>query len=235
MTQSFLNVDENVRGLAADVLAATLYRFSAQKVIVSDILKKELPRLNNDKKFNKWVDNLADEKLQDDDLKVLEERALCDAHLSIEYHAIECIGLIAGTTSDDVLGKDMIWKLIDLATMRPEMLLPCYKACRRAAFLLGFTRLSDMLEGMMPHLLVKWLESRRSLHEFPLLFMSPFAVVSACRSFPSEILKMLLQEGGWSDDYFRLGDGMLVEGGDEEGQNMNERLLSPFVESVGKL
>ena len=114
---------------------------------------------------------MSDPKLWDE-LTILEERALSDAEGSIEYHSIGCIGLIAGSTSDAALDREMIWKLFDLAAKKPSVLLPCYCACKRASCLLGFKRLRDMFDGMMPHLLVKWLESQQSLQDFLLLLMS---------------------------------------------------------------
>jgi hypothetical protein len=67
-----------VRSLASDVLGAALLSFSDQRSIASDVLKNALPRLDNKNKFKKWVFSLRDPKLQDD-LAILEERALLDA------------------------------------------------------------------------------------------------------------------------------------------------------------
>jgi len=67
----------------------------------------------------------------------LEDTALFDATNSIMYDAIDCMGLIAGSASDAAVGREIIWKLIDLAAKKPAMILPCYRACKRAAFLLA--------------------------------------------------------------------------------------------------
>ena len=225
---SFCHIDENVRSLACDVLGAALYVFTEQGALVADVLKQALPKLDNKNKFDKWVDkNMTDPKLGDD-WKELEDRSLNDAEGSIEYHTIECIGLIAGYAKESALAKDMIWKLIDLASKRPLLLLPCYRSCKQAAIILEYKSLSGMFDDMMPHLLVRWLESQRSLRDFPLLLMSPFALDRACRFLPLDIMSMLLSEGGWSDEFFNLDS-------ESESQTLNERVLTSFVQSVSKL
>ena len=225
---SFCHIDENVRSLACDVLGAALYVFTGQGALVADVLKQALPKLDNKNKFDKWVDkNMTDPKLGDD-WKELEDRSLNDAEGSIEYHTIECIGLIAGYAKESALAKDMIWKLIDLASKRPLLLLPCYRSCKQAAIILEYKSLSGMFDDMMPHLLVRWLESQRSLRDFPLLLMSPFALDRACRFLPLDIMSMLLSEGGWSDEFFNLDS-------ESESQTLNERVLTSFVQSVSKL
>ena len=50
-----------------------------------------------------------------------------------------------------------------------------------------------MFDDMMPHLLVKWLDSGRSLHKFLILLMSPFAAERVCCYMPNDILSMLHQ------------------------------------------
>ena len=225
---SFCHIDENVRSLACDVLGAALYVFPEQGALVADVLKQALPKLDNKNKFDKWVDkNMTDPRLIDD-RKDLEDRTLNDIEISIEYHTIECIGLIAGYAKESALAKDMIWKLIDLASKRPLLLLPCYRSCKQAAFIREYKSLSGMFDDMMPHLLVRWLESQRSLRDFPLLLMSPFALDRACRFLPLDIMSMLLSEGGWSDEFFNLDS-------ESESQTLNERVLTSFVESVSKL
>ena len=86
-----------------------------------------------------------------------------------------------------------------------------------------------MFDGMMPHLLVKWLESQQSLQYFPLLLMYPFAVERVCHYLPNELLSMLLLGGRWNDDFFCLN---VIEG---DSQTVNERVLASFVESVAQL
>ena len=228
MCTSFCHIDESVRSLACDLLGAALIIFPDQNPIVLDVLKNALPRLDERKKIRKWVDkSLVDQKLRDE-MVTLEEEALTDAEGSIEYNSIQCIGMIAGYASDPALARDMIWRLLDLASKRPSILLPCYRACKRASFLLQYKSLSDMFDDMMPHMLVKWLESQRSLYDFPILMMSPFALEWACRLFPNELLSMLLSGEGWNDGFFHLGG---VEG---EIQSLNERILTSFVESVAQ-
>ena len=81
-----------------------------------------------------------------------------------------------------------------------------------------------MFDDMMPHFLVRWLESRRSLYDFPLLLISPFLLEQSCRYFPNELLSSMLICGEeWSDDVFRLG-----------GDDGDERILTSFVGSVGQ-
>jgi hypothetical protein len=133
------------------------------------------------------------------ELSQLEESALNDARLSFEFHCIDCIGLIAGSTTDEAVCVDMVWKLIDLNAYEPAMGLLSRRACERAALMLGFKKVNDLFSDMAPHLLVKWIESRRSLKEFPLLLSSPFALQGACRYLPNEVLDMLVTEGGWDD------------------------------------
>ena len=227
MLSSFCHIDENVRSLACDVLGSALIQYPDRRALVAATLKEALPRLDNKKKFIKFVDNkIADPKLPED-MKEMEDLALTDAEASIEYHSIECIGIIAGHADDAFLAKEMIWKLVDLAAKRPSLLLPCYRSCKRAAVLYGYKSLGGMFDDMMPYLLVKWLESQRSLRAFPLLLMSPFALDRLCRYLPCEFLDMLLS-GGWGDDYFNLEDG-------NGSLALNEKLLDPFVRSIGKL
>jgi hypothetical protein len=137
--------------------------------------------------------------------------------------------MIAGTTSDKNLGREMVWKLVDLAAKIPSMLLSCNRALQRASLLLGFKSPRNMLDGMMPHLLVKWLESQRSLRDLPLLLMSSFVVERACYFLPNELLSMLLSGGGWNNDTFCLG----AIG--DDAQTLSDRILTSFVGSVAKL
>ena len=89
----------------------------------------------------------------------LEDDALIDAEASIEYNSVQCMGMIAGHASHAALARDMIWRLIDLAFRRRSLLLPCHRACKRALVLLQHKSIGDMIDDMMPHLLVKWLDS----------------------------------------------------------------------------
>jgi hypothetical protein len=224
----FCHIDESVRCLASDLLGAALIIFPDQKPIVLDVLKNALPKLDDRAKIRKWVGNtLVDQKLRDE-MITLEEDALTDAEGSIEHNGIQCLGMIAGHASDAALARDMIWRIIDLATRRPSVLLQCYRACKRASFLRRYKCLSDMFDDMMPHLLVKWLESQRSLVDFPLLLMSPLLVERACRYLPNELLSMLSLEGGWSDDIFHIA------GAEGEIDPLNERILTSFVGSVAQ-
>jgi len=87
-----------------------------------------------------------------------------------------------------------------------------------------------MFDGMMPHLLVNWLESQRSLKEFPLFLMSPSTFERACFYLPNEILSMLMFGARWSDDFFRLD-----EMGGSEAHSRKDRILTSYVKSVAKL
>jgi len=225
---SFCHIDENVRTLACDVLGSAMIRLSEQGAMVSDTLKSAIPRLDNRKKFMRWIDkSMVDQKLPED-MKDLEDIALTDIEGSIEYHSIECIGLIAGYANDPHLAKEMIWKLIDLATNKPSLLLPCYRACKRAAFVREYNGISGMFNDMMPHLLVRWLESKRRIHDFPLLVVSPFALDRVCRYLPNDMLNMLLSGGGWNEEFFLDGDI-----GQEH--TLTGRLLDTFLGTVTKL
>ena len=133
------------------------------------------------------------------DLSPLEQTALADARLSFEFHAIDCIGLIAGSTTEEDVCIDMVWKLVDLTAFEPAMGLLCRRACERAALMLGFNNVSDLLSDMIPHLLVKWIESRRSLSDFPLLMTASQALQNSCRYLPSQILDLLMN--GWDDEF----------------------------------
>lgn len=227
---SFCQIDENIRTEGPGILGAAMITLPAsEKTIVSDVFQSALPRLDSHKKFKRWVNNsLVDQKLRDE-LAPLEEEALSDVEFSLEFSTIECIGCMAGNTSDETIARDLVWRLIDLASKKPTLLLPCYRACNRAARLMMFKSLGAMFDNMMPHLLVKWLESRRNLRDFPIFLMSPFAVDRACRNFPNEILSMLLTKGGWSDDYFSLDE---IEGG---ARTLNQSVLTPFIDTVSKL
>jgi len=225
---SFCHIDESVRSLACDLLGAALLCYPDQNPVAYDVLKNALPKLDDRNKIRKWVEKtLVDQKLRDE-MVALEDDALTDAEASIEYNSVQCLGMIAGHASHAALARDMIWRLIDLATKRRSLLLPCYQACKRASVLLQHKSVGDMFDDMMPHLLVKWLDSGRSLRQFPLLLMSPFAIERICRYLPIDLLSMLQSGKGWSDTYFCLD---IVEG---ESQTLNERVLTTFVDSVAQ-
>lgn len=225
---SFCHIDESVRSLACDLLGAALLCYPDQNPVAYDVLKNALPKLDDRNKIRKWVEKtLVDQKLRDE-MVALEDDALTDAEASIEYNSVQCLGMIAGQASHAALARDMIWRLIDLATKRRSLLLPCYRACKRASVLLQHKSVGDMFDDMMPHLLVKWLDSGRSLRQFPLLLMSPFAIERICRYLPIDLLSMLQSGEGWSDTYFCLD---VVEG---ESQTLNERVLTTFVDSVAQ-
>lgn len=173
-------------------------------MIVSEVNRCILPPLKSEKKLVKWMNTLVDPKTPVD-LSQLEQSALNDARLSFEFHAIDCVGLIAGSTTDEGVCIEMVWKLLDLAAFEPAMGLLCRRACERAALMLGFKTVNELFSDMAPHLLVKWVESRRSLRDFPLLLTSPFVLQIACRHLPNEVLQLLMSEGGW-DDKFLSGD-----------------------------
>jgi hypothetical protein len=225
---SFCHIDESVRSLACDLLGAALLCYPDQNPVAYDVLKNALPKLDDRNKIRKWAEKtLVDQKLRDE-MVALEDDALTDAEASIEYNSVQCLGMIAGLASHAALARDMIWRLIDLATKRRSLLLPCYRACKRASVLLQHKSVGDMFDDMMPHLLVKWLDSGRSLRQFPLLLMSPFAIERICRYLPIDLLSMLQSGEGWSDTYFCLD---VVEG---ESQTLNERVLTTFVDSVAQ-
>lgn len=225
--------DEHVRSFACDALGAVFTSFSSQEMIAAEIIDKVLPPLSSsNKKFNKWIESLNDPKLSDD-LSKLETAALDDARLSYQYQAIDCIGLIAGTSSDVKVRKDMIWKLVNIATKKPKLTLLCRRACERAAFLLGFRCLDDLFDDLAPHLLVKWVESRRALCNLPILLTSPFITKELCRRFPNEILRMVVDEGGWSYDFWRMEE---VKGEDGvENRLLDEKVLPTFLHDIGPL
>lgn len=116
---SLRQIDGTIRSRACDALGVALGGFPDQKLIVSEI-SRSLPPLKSERKFARWLNALADPKTPVD-LSQLEQSALTDARLSFEFHAIDCIGLIAGSTSDEGVCIDMIWKLLDLAAFEPAV------------------------------------------------------------------------------------------------------------------
>jgi hypothetical protein len=201
MKSSFRQIDEKIRACASDALGVALGGFPDQQMIISEVNRSILPPLKSEKRFMKWTNALVDPKTPVE-LSPLEQSALNDARLSFEFRAIECIGLIAGSTTDESVSIDMIWKLIDLAAYEPAMGLLCRRACERAALMLGFKNVSELFVDMAPHLLVKWIESQRGLEDFPLLMTSPFTMQIASRFLPNEVLQLLMTEGGWDDKFF---------------------------------
>ena len=195
---SFHHIDEAIRSRACNALGAALGGFPDQQMIVSEMNRSILPPLKSDKKFSKWINLLADHKLPVD-LTQLEQSALNDARLSFEFHAIESIGIIAGSTTDESVCVDMIWKLLDLSAFEPAMGLLCRRACERAAMMLGFKNVIDLFSDMAPRLLVKWIESHKSLNDFPALITSPSTLQNVCRYYPNEVLNTLVSEGGLDD------------------------------------
>ncbi len=225
---SFCHLDENVRSQACDILDSALTLFPDQRPIVSDVFQSALPCLDDRKKFLKWMDkSLIDQKLRDE-LVNLEEVACSDTEFSIEFNVLDCMGLLAGHLSETNLAIDMIWRLVELAAEKPSLLLACYRGCRRASYLLKYKSLGDMFDDVMPHLLVKWLESDRALHKLPLLIISPVVVELACHYLPHEMLAMLLSNQGWSDAHFYLDQV------DSEAETPNEKILVSFIESTAK-
>jgi hypothetical protein len=197
---SFCQLDEKIRMGASDALGVALGGFPDQQMIVSEVNRSILPPLKSEKRFMKWTNALVDPKTPVD-LSQLEQSALTDGRLSFEFRAIDCIGLIAGSTTDESVSVDMVWKLLDLAAHEPAMGLLCRRACERAALMLGFKSVSELFVDMAPHLLVKWIESRRRLGDFPLLMTSPLTPQIACRFLPNEVLRMLMTDGGWDDKF----------------------------------
>lgn len=214
---SFRHIDETIRSRAIDALGVALGGFPDQQMIVSEMNRSVLPPLKSERKFMKWINSLMDHKTPVD-LSQLEQTALNDARLSFEFHAIDCIGLIAGSTTDESVCVDMVWKLVDLAAHEPAMGLLCSRACERAALMLGFKSASELFADMAPHLIVRWIESSRGLRNFPLLITSANAMQNVCRYLPNEVLAMLLSEGGWDDKCLS-----------------GESLIANFVQSNGAL
>jgi len=222
---SLRNADENIRELAPDAVGAALDLFSDSTPIVVSELERSLPKICNPKKFEKWRESLSDPRLPDN-LTEQDLVAMDDAVTSFEFHYIESIGLMAGASKDASISRDMIWKLIELAHRSPALSLLCLRALKRASFLLGYNKLNDLFDETMPHLLVKWLETRRSLHDMPLLLTSPFALERTCRYFPVDISSMLLQKDGWDDGYFTFVD---------TSETLKERVFYSFVQAVTDL
>ena len=77
--------------------------------------------------------------------------------------------------------------------------------------MLGFKSVGDLLSDIAPHLLVRWIESRRSLNDFPLLMTSSFTLRKCCRNCPNEVLEMLLCEGGWDDKFLGVDISNFVQ------------------------
>ena len=221
---SLRSLDENVRELAPDAVGAALDLYSDSGQVVTEI-ERSLPKIYNSKKFERWRESLSDPKLPDN-LTEQEQVAMDDAVTSFEFHYIETIGLMAGASKDTTISRDMIWKLIELAYRIPSLSLLCLRALKRAAFILGYNKLNDLFDETMPHLLVKWLETRRSLHDIPLLLTSPFALERTCRYFPVDISSMLLKKDGWDDGYFTFVD---------TSETLKERVFSSFVHAVTDL
>ena len=221
---SLRNIDEDIRELAPDAAGAALDLYSDSSPIVAE-LERCLPKITSPKKFEKWRESLSDPKLPDN-LTEQDQVAMDDAVISFEFHYIESIGLIAGAAKDATISREMIWKLIELAHRVPSLSLLCLRALKRASFLLGYNKLEDLFDENMPHLLVKWLETRCSLHEMPLLLTSPFALEKTCRYFPGDISSMLLRSDGWDDDYFTFVD---------TSERLKERVFYSFIQDATDL
>jgi hypothetical protein len=221
---SIRNADENVRELAPDAVGAALDLYPDAGQIVSEI-ERCLPKIYNSKKFERWRESLSDPKLPDN-LTEQEQVAMDDAVTSFEFHYIETIGIMAGASKNATISRDMVWKLIELAYRIPSLSLLCLRALKRASLILGYNKLNDLFDETMPHLLVKWLETRRSLHDIPLLLTSPFALERTCRYFPADISSMLLQKDGWDDGYFTFVD---------TSETLKERVFYSFVQAVTDL
>ena len=221
---SLRNLDEHIRELAPDAVGAALDLFPESGQIVSEI-ERCLPKIHNPKKFEKWRETLSDPKLPDN-LTEQDLVAMDDAVTSFEFHYIECIGLIAGASQDASISSDMVWKLIEIAYRIPSLTLLCLRALKRASFLLGYNKVESLFEEVMPHLLVKWLETRRNLKDMPLLLTSPFVLEKICRCFPVDISSMLLRSDGWDDSYFTFVDTKEI---------LKERVLDSFVRGVTEL
>lgn len=218
------SIDESMRELAPDAAGAALDLYSDSSPIVSE-LERCLPKIYSLKKFEKWRESLSDPRLPDN-LTEQDLVAMDDAVASFEFHYIESIGLIAGAAKDAAISREMMWKLIELAFLIPSLSLLCLRALKRTSFLLGYNKLSDLFDEAMPHLLVKWLETRRSLHDMPLLLTSPFALDRTCRYFPVDISSMLLRNDGWDDGHFTFVD---------TSETLKERVFHSFLHDVTDL
>lgn len=221
---SLRNIDENVREFAPDAVGAALDLFPDSGQVVSEI-ERCLPKIYNSKKFERWRENVSDPNLPEN-LTEQGHIAMEDAVTSFEFHYVETVGLMAGASNDPTISRDMIWRLIELAYRIPSLSLLCLRALKRASFLLGYKKLNDLFDETMPHLLVKWLETRRSLYDIPLILTSPFCLERTCMYFPVDISSMLLKKDGWDDGYFTFVD---------TSETLKERVFHSFVHAVTDL
>ena len=172
-----LHCDYHVRLYAAASIGAALKRFDHQRNIVESILSKMLPLLNtnesnisNKSEFERWLhENNLDFFCEPSHL----DRVHYYNRRIFEVTAINCIGQIAGSTSDITIAREQIMFLIFLSADNPSLQMQCFHACEKSAILMHFASVGQMIEYHSEWFLHQWVISERDLSDIPLLMSAP--------------------------------------------------------------
>lgn len=119
-----------------------------------------------EEKFRSWMNGNG----VDDELETI---ARLDSRVSFEATAIECLGVIAGFTSDDNIARESTFKIMSHAIDMPNRETMCFQALRLSAYRRGYSSFNDMLQDECAYILNCCITSGISLHKLPILFCSP--------------------------------------------------------------
>ena len=199
---SLKDMNHKVRCIAADAVACALQILPNQQVIVESVLKSLIPLIkakDEDSLIDSWYETQITGKK--DLFYSMERDAWRDSRPSLECTAIECLGAIAGATTDIAVFLGTISDIIDLAMTRPDLQFLCFRACERASLMKGFSSVDDMfLDHKLEWLLQKWLDSGQKISEIPLFMSCPWMVHSLLRVQPSQIIQKATKMDGSDDE-----------------------------------
>jgi hypothetical protein len=183
------NIDSQIREVATDAVAAALKILPNQRAIAKSVIRVLAPLslTNDESRIKKHYDRWLKERMNvTEGENPLEFQAWQDARESMEYCSIKCRGIIAASTQDEDIARENILHLIRLSMERPSLLMPCYRACERAAVSRGYSNLEDLFGQEREWILQELLKLRVELTYFPLVVTSPPTVRSLLRLLPSQ-------------------------------------------------
>lgn len=168
---SLLDVDGVVRRQAAFAVAAAVRILPEDKVV--NQVKKRLPPIVVDSDcakgaFRKWYSG----KVEAND--TTDQQMWEDAFFSIAVGAIDCWTAIATAASDDAILDQVLFDLVVVSHLRPELQWYCFHAVDEIAVTLGYDCTESILEAKTSALLDLWIEEEtRSLFDMPMLLSCP--------------------------------------------------------------
>lgn len=94
-----------------------------------------------------------------------------DAHTSMEYEAIYCKSVVAGSYLEST--ENLLFDLVRIAALRPELEGACFYACEKIASMLGYKTTEEFLADQSEVILNQWIAEGLGFAEIPLLLSAP--------------------------------------------------------------